>query len=84
MAKFLCKCEHVINLISSPAPEQFILVPEGLLDDLANEVSAKVMQFDLFFSRIDAVGRAVIECPVCARIWIKNRVGEAYNPYLRE
>jgi hypothetical protein len=37
VSKFLCRCSHVISLISSPTKEQFTLVPNTLLYDLGRK-----------------------------------------------
>ncbi len=84
MAKFLCRCSHLISLISSPTPDQFTLVPNILLYELAERASKEKVPFDDFFERIDAVSKDVLKCPSCGRVWIRDGEGPEYWPYLAE
>ncbi|BAO59517.1 hypothetical protein QF008_005059 [Pseudomonas protegens] len=84
MSKFLCRCSHVISLVSSPTSDEFTLVSNKLLYDLAEQADKGRVPFDEFFDRIEATGKDVIICPVCARIWIKKDEGPEYWPYLEE
>ncbi|QZI70570.1 hypothetical protein K5F93_30300 [Pseudomonas protegens] len=84
MSKFLCRCSHVISLVSSPTSDEFTLVSNKLLYDLAEQADKGKIPFDEFFDRIDAAGKDVITCPVCGRIWIKKDEGPEYWPYLEE
>lgn len=84
MAKFLCRCTHVISLVSSPVSEEFTLVPNKLLYDLAERADKGKIPFDEFFDHIDAVGKNVITCPACGRVWIRKDEGSEYWPYLEE
>lgn len=84
MAKFLCRCSHVIDLVSSPTLEQYTLVPNYLLYELAENVDKKKLSSDEFFGQIDLVGKDVIRCPSCSRVWIREGEGPEYLPYLVE
>lgn len=88
MAKFNCHCGYVINLVESPAKEEFQLIPERLLETLWAGIADGVVTEDVFFDSIrDQGGRAVIECPSCARLWVQNDLGDGYfdyAPFVRE
>lgn len=84
MAKFLCRCSHVINLINSPVSEEFTLVSNKLLYALAEQADKGKLSFNEFFDRIDAASKDVITCPACGRVWIKKDGGSEYWPYLEE
>ncbi|MBS9760732.1 hypothetical protein [Pseudomonas mosselii] len=84
MAKFLCRCSRVISLVSSPVSEEFTLVPNKLLCELAERADKGRIPFDEFFDRIDVVGKDVITCPACGRVWIRKDEGAGYWPYLEE
>lgn len=84
MAKFSCRCSHVISLINSPVSEEFTLIPNKLLYDLAEQADKGELSFEEFFYRIDAASKDVIACPVCGRVWIKKNGGSEYWPYLEE
>jgi len=84
VAKFLCRCTHVISLVRSPVSEEFTLVPNKLLYELAEKADKGKISFEEFFERIDAVARGVIVCPACGRVWMTKDGGGEYWPYLEE
>ncbi len=84
MAKFRCRCSHVIVLVRTPAPEEYTLVPNGQLYDLAERANKEKVPFDEFFNHIDAVSKDVLRCPSCGRVWIRDGEGPEYWPYLAE
>lgn len=84
MAKFLCRCSHVIDLVSSPTLEQYTIIPNSLLYELAEKAEKKNLSFDEFFGLVDLVSKDVIRCPSCGRVWIRDGEGPEYLPYLVE
>ncbi|MFK3647530.1 hypothetical protein ACI2IY_03705 [Lysobacter enzymogenes] len=88
MAKFSCHCGYVIDLVESPAKEEFQLIPERLLESLWSGIADGTVTESVFFDSIrDQGGRAVIECPNCARLWVQNALdGGSFNyaPFVRE
>lgn len=84
MAKFSCRCSHVVSLINSPVSEEFSLVPNKLLYSLAEQADKGGLSFEGFFDRIDGASKDVIACPVCGRMWVKKIGGSEYRSYLKE
>ncbi|MBV4504786.1 hypothetical protein HU751_007980 [Pseudomonas sp. BW13M1] len=74
----------MISLVSSPVSEEFTLVPNKLLYELAEQADKRKVSFEAFFEQIDALSRDVIACPECGRIWIKKEGEPEYYPYLEE
>jgi hypothetical protein len=70
----------IIDLVHSPAPEEWLLVPE-----LDVEVAAQKKTEDAIFDALDQHALQVVRCPNCDRIWIqKERDSNAYEAYRPE
>jgi hypothetical protein len=84
VAKFVCRCGHIIDLVRSPAPEEWILVPEADLDDVVAAANRKEQDADQLYAIIDRRGVDVVVCPVCDRLWVEQigdrGVFRAYRP----
>ncbi|MEI2453735.1 MULTISPECIES: hypothetical protein [Lysobacter] len=84
MAKFLCKCLHVIGLVRTPAPEQYTMIPNVVLYDLVDRVEKKDMSGNALIAEVDRTGQDVIHCPKCGRVWIKGFDEVVYKAYVVE
>lgn len=73
MPKILCKCEYVLNLILSPAPDGFRIVSEKMVDSL---YGMHVSSSDEIVSKIAIEGVLMFKCPACGRLivfWDKTK-----------
>ena len=73
MPKILCKCDHVLNLIVSPAPDGFRVVSEKMVDSL---YGAQVASPDEIVSKVALEGVLMFKCPACGRLiifWDKTK-----------
>lgn len=70
MPKFGCSCGHVINLVASPTPDEFVLLSEATIQDMIDCVIDGGAYKEDPSRKLD--GPAVIRCPRCARLWVEH------------
>ena len=85
MPKILCKCDHVLDLIISPAPDGFRVVSEKMVDSL---YGTQVSSADEIVSKIALEGVMMFKCPACGRLivfWDKSDPWPTfYQPEIKE
>lgn len=87
MSKFVCSCSNVIDLVKSPAPEEFTLLPTLIMYDALELMKFQKLEknIDTFLDYIDDNGaNNVIRCDECSRIWIYSVNKKKYESYLKE
>ena len=84
MTKFKCRCDNVIDLSVSPAPQEKHFIGEDVIESLAERVSDGSISSDELFLLVDTEGQDALLCEMCGRIWIYNAVSCVYNSYVRE
>jgi hypothetical protein len=84
MSKFACKCGYVIDLVKSPAPEEFMLVPQSNIDKAGILIDrGDLHDSDAYFTLIDDRSKDVLLCPNCGRVWIESDPGK-FDSYIKE
>ena len=84
MSKFVCNCDHIIDLVDSPADEEFMLIPEQNVEMATTLCSEGEADEEIIYEVLDKESRQVIICPKCGRIWLNNDVGTEYQSYIKE
>jgi len=85
MAKFACKCGHVINLIVSPNDSEWRLIPEKTLEDIVDAVDeGKVVDGEYFYEMLRGKEITVYRCPVCGRLHLEEAGRNKFVTYIKE
>lgn len=85
MPKLNCVCGAVIDLSDIPAKDEYELIPEAQILDLARRASTASMTEEEILEFIDSTQRSAIICPLCKRIYLETGVGtKSYQRYMRE
>ena len=65
MPKILCRCDHVLDLILSPAPDGHRIVSEKMIYSL---YGSKAESTDEIVSKINLQSVKMYKCPSCGRL----------------
>lgn len=85
MPKFACRCGVTINLVRTPAPEEYLLVPEENVETAQGKFADPNSDEREILDILDEGSRSVLECSNCGRIWIQDREDQMrYHAYTRE
>ena len=85
MAKFICKCGHVINLIVSPSEAEWRLIPEKTLESVVDAVDeGKLVDGDYFYEMLRGKEITVYRCPSCGRLHLEEAGRNKFVTYIRE
>jgi hypothetical protein len=86
MPKFACNCGYIIDLVPTPAPEEFLLVPESAIEQVSELLeSRKTLDREMFYELIDRNAIRVIRCPNCGRIHVQREKGaKEFVSFVRE
>lgn len=83
MSKFKCNCGEVLDLSVSPAPQEFCLTPERIIDSIVDFFEKNTFDAEVFYSKLNENLRDVICCDKCSRIWVEDTPGK-FSSYQRE
>ena len=84
MPKLACRCGYVMNLSITPANYEFALVPETLIEKVAEKLDdSQKITGQMFFELIDEVRITIYCCPSCGRFHI-NEGGGKFGAFVRE
>jgi rubrerythrin len=83
MPKFLCRCEHVVNLSPVPCPEEKFLIDGA---DFYAVIEAIASQpYKQAIDMLEEKTRSVLVCAECGRHYVsKGHDSEEYWAYVRE
>jgi hypothetical protein len=85
VAKFACKCGHVINLIVSPSEDEWRLIPEKTLEDLVDAIDErKVVDGEYFYEMLRGKEITVYRCPSCGRLHLEEAGRNKFVTYIKE
>ena len=74
----ICPCGNQVSTGPFPEPGTYKIVSGDDYDAIVDPIDR--VKLDVFVLR----GRALIECPHCGRILIRERGGQQYTSYARE
>jgi hypothetical protein len=73
MAKYECRCGHVMHLSTGQEPYDLLLIPNKSIEEIAEKIYEGVaLTSDQLLERIDAEALTVYRCPKCDRIHIST------------
>ncbi|WP_321871156.1 hypothetical protein [Burkholderia ubonensis] len=85
MAKFSCKCGHVINLIVSPSKDEWRLIPEKALEDIVDLLDGgQAIDGEAFYENLRGKEITVYRCPSCGRLHLEEAGRNKFVTYVRE
>ncbi|OMG70576.1 hypothetical protein BW685_25535 [Burkholderia ubonensis] len=85
MAKFACKCGHVINLIVSPGDDEWRIIPEKALEDIVDLLDGgEVIDGEAFYENLRGKEVVVYRCPSCGRLHLEEGGRNRFVTYVRE
>jgi len=85
MAKFACRCGHVINLIVSPSESEWRLIPEETLENVGNALDeGKAVDGEYFYEMFRGKEITVYRCPSCGRLHLEEAGRNKFVTYVKE
>ncbi len=85
MAKFICACGHVINLIVSPSDNEWRLIKEATLEDIVSALDeGKITNGEMFLDFLRGKEVTVYRCPSCGRLHLEEAGRNKFVSYVKE
>lgn len=72
MPKFLCRCGVVMNLSRGWSDHELTLVPESVIEQVAERLEVESMSSEQFCEAIDSAAMTVYRCPQCKRLYVRE------------
>jgi len=82
--RFLCSCGYFFISAEASSPEEYLIIPDKLLDDFACRLDEKKLDGSSFLGEAHRLGRSMIICPKCGRHWIYASDSKNYTSYIEE
>jgi len=82
--KFVCTCGYFFISANASSKQEFMLMPDILLYDVAERIEKKTISSNAFINEMYGAGKKLILCPNCGRHWICASDFKNYISYEKE
>ncbi len=85
MAKFICVCNHIINLNNLPDGSDLRLIREDALEGIISALDdGKIISGETFLESLRGKETTVFRCPSCGRLHLDESNDGKFTSYVKE